>query len=190
MLFYVKGELREQESLPPERWLGMVASTWQAIKQLENNGKVLAGGAMIGQRAGCVIVDVTSNEELFELLTRLPVAGYMTWEVVPLIPADTALETAKWRSSSFRCQGRVRQLLRRSANPVETTRCLDVRAIHPDGFFVGDLCPTNSAARSSANPNANSTSARSASGISIVRSLEPAIRQPSQSSFVMHNLYL
>jgi muconolactone delta-isomerase len=96
MLFYIKGELREQESLPNEKWLGMVASTWQAIKQLENNGKVLAGGAMIGQRAGCVIVDVDSNEELSDLLTRLPVGGYMNWEVVPLIPADTALESAKW----------------------------------------------------------------------------------------------
>jgi muconolactone delta-isomerase len=96
VLFYIKGELREQQDLPVERWLGMVASTWQAIKQLENNGKVLAGGAMIGQRAGCVIVDVDSNEELSDLLTRLPVAGYMEWEVVPLIPADTALESAKW----------------------------------------------------------------------------------------------
>lgn len=96
MLFFIKGELREQQDLPNEKWLGMVASTWQAIKQLENNGKVLAGGAMIGQRAGCVIVDVDSNEELAELLNRLPVAGYLEWEVVPLIPADTALEGAKW----------------------------------------------------------------------------------------------
>ena len=43
-----------------------------------------------------MIVDVASNEELSELLTRLPVAGYMDWEIVPLIPADTALESAKW----------------------------------------------------------------------------------------------
>ena len=96
MLFFIKGELQEQESLPTEKWLGMVASTWEMIKQLESNGKVLAGGAMIGKPAGCVIVDVDSNEELSELLTRLPVAGYMDWEIVPLIPADTALESAKW----------------------------------------------------------------------------------------------
>jgi muconolactone delta-isomerase len=96
MLFFIKGELQEQESLPAEKWLGLVASTWEMIKQLENNGKVLAGGAMIGKPGGCVIVDVDSNEELSELLTRLPVAGYMDWEVVPLIPADTALESAKW----------------------------------------------------------------------------------------------
>jgi muconolactone delta-isomerase len=105
MLFYVKGELREQESLPSEKWLGMVASTWQAIKQLENNGKVLAGGAMIGQQAGCVIVDVASNEELFELLTRLPIAGYIDWEIVPLIKADTALETAKWALQQLSLSG-------------------------------------------------------------------------------------
>ena len=96
MLFFVKAKLNEAPPMPREQFLGMMASTWQVIKQLENNGKVLAGGAMIGQRAGCVIVDVDSNEELFELLTRLPVAGYMDWEVVPLIPADTALESAKW----------------------------------------------------------------------------------------------
>ncbi len=96
MLFFIKGELHEQPPVANEKWLGMVASTWQAIKQLENSGKVLAGGAMVGQRAGCVIVDVDSNEDLSELLTRLPVAAYMDWEVVPLIPADTALESAKW----------------------------------------------------------------------------------------------
>ncbi len=96
MLFFIKGELHEQPPIANEKWLGMVASTWEAIKQLENNGKVLAGGAMVGQRAGCVIVDVDSNEELSELMLRLPVAAYMEWEVVPLIPADKALDTAKW----------------------------------------------------------------------------------------------
>jgi len=96
MLFFVKAELREQASIPDENWLGMVAATWQVIKQLENNGKVLAGGAMVGQRAGCVILDVESNEELSDLLIRLPAAGYLEWEVVPLIPADKALDAAKW----------------------------------------------------------------------------------------------
>jgi muconolactone delta-isomerase len=43
-----------------------------------------------------VIVDVDSNEELSDLLIRLPIAGYLEWEVVPLIPADKALDSAKW----------------------------------------------------------------------------------------------
>ncbi len=96
MLFFVKAELREQPPMPREQYLGMIASTWQLIKQLEANGKVLCGGAFVGQRAGCVIVDVDSNEELSDLLNRLPLSAYLEWELVPLIPADRALESAKW----------------------------------------------------------------------------------------------
>ena len=57
---------------------------------------MIAGGAFVGQRAGCVIVDVDSNEELADLLNRLPLFAYLEWEVVPLIPADRALTSAKW----------------------------------------------------------------------------------------------
>ncbi len=96
MLFFVKAELREQPPMPREQWLGMVASTWQVIKQLEDNGKVLAGGAFIGQRAGCVIVDVDSNEELADILNRVPLFAYLEWDVIPLIPANKALDGAKW----------------------------------------------------------------------------------------------
>ena len=55
-----------------------------------------AGGAFVGQRAGCVIADVQSHEELSEMLNRLPLSGYLEWEVVPMIPAEHALESAKW----------------------------------------------------------------------------------------------
>lgn len=96
MLFFVKASLNEQPPMPREQFLGMMASTWQVIKQLESSGKVITGGAFIGQRAGCVIVDVESNEELADLLNRLPLSAYLDWEVVPLISADRALESAKW----------------------------------------------------------------------------------------------
>ena len=96
MLFFVRAELRERPNLPREQWLGMTASTWEVIKQLEASGKVIAGGAFVGQRAGCVIADVESNEELAELLNRLPVFAYLEWEVVPMIPAERALDGAKW----------------------------------------------------------------------------------------------
>lgn len=96
MLFFVKASLEGQVPAPQEKWLGMTASTWETIKQLEGSGKVIAGGAFVGQRAGCVIVDVDSNEELADLLNRLPLFAYLKWEVVPLIPADRALESAKW----------------------------------------------------------------------------------------------
>ncbi len=96
MLFYVKASLPDVPPVSRELWLGMVVSTWEVIKQLENDGKVLAGGALIGQRAGLVIADVASNEELAEMLNRLPLSAYLDWDVAPLIPAQQALDAAKW----------------------------------------------------------------------------------------------
>ncbi len=95
-MFYVKASLPDVPPVSRELWLGMVVSTWEVIKQLENDGKVLAGGALIGQRSGLVIADVTSNEELAEMLNRLPLSAYLEWEVSPLIPAQQALDAAKW----------------------------------------------------------------------------------------------
>lgn len=96
MLFFVKATLEGQIPAPQDKWLGMTAATWETIKQLEGSGKVIAGGAFVGQRGGCVIVDVDTNEELADLLNRLPLFAHLEWEVVPLIPADRALESAKW----------------------------------------------------------------------------------------------
>jgi len=96
MLFFVKAHLSDVPPVPRELYLGMVVSTWEVIKQLENDGKVVAGGALIGQRSGIVIADVASNEELSEMLNRLPLSAYLEWEVVPLVPAERALEAAKW----------------------------------------------------------------------------------------------
>jgi muconolactone delta-isomerase len=105
MLFFIKAELREPPPLPREQYLGMVASTWELIKQLESNGKVISGGAFVGQRAGCVIVDVDSNEELSDILNRVPLSAYIDWEVVPLIAADRALESAKWALQQLSLSG-------------------------------------------------------------------------------------
>ncbi len=99
MLFFVKAELVRDSSYDRLRWLGLVASTWEQIKQMEADGHVVAGGAFVGQNAGCVIADVASHEELSELINRLPVSAMVTWSVTPMIPADSALQAAKWALS-------------------------------------------------------------------------------------------
>src|SRR3972149_10062211 len=96
MLFFVKATLPDVPPVARELWLGMVVSTWEVIKQLENDGKVLAGGALIGKRAGLVIADVASNEELSEMLNRLPLSAYLEWEGTPLVPAERAPEEGQW----------------------------------------------------------------------------------------------
>jgi hypothetical protein len=102
MLFFIRAELRDRPTLSREQWLAMVASTWEVIKQLENSGKVVTGGAFVGQRGGCVIADVESNEELADMLNRLPLSGHLEWEVLPMIAADRALESAKWAMQQMR----------------------------------------------------------------------------------------
>ena len=97
MLFYVHGRLRETAAdLPRDRFLGMIASTWETLRQLEENGKVRAGGSLVGRNAGIVIVDVESHEELSALINRLPASAYLDWDVCPMVPAQSALEAAKW----------------------------------------------------------------------------------------------
>jgi muconolactone delta-isomerase len=97
VLFYVHGKLRDTAAdLPRDRFLGMIASTWEALRQLEENGKVRAGGALIGRNAGVVIVDVDSHEELGALINRLPASAYLDWDVCPMMPAQSSLEAAKW----------------------------------------------------------------------------------------------
>lgn len=109
MLFFVKAELRRDANYDRLHWLGLVAGTWEQIKQMEADGRVVAGGAFIGQNAGCVIADVSSHEELAEMINRLPVSAMVTWEVLPMIHADSALQAAKWA-------------LQQAAGPVSATR--------------------------------------------------------------------
>jgi hypothetical protein len=46
--------------------------------------KILAGGLPVGDRAFVFIVEASSNEELDEMLRKLPMWGSLDWEVSPL----------------------------------------------------------------------------------------------------------
>ncbi len=107
MLFLVTADVRETSNVPQERLLGMLASTWEVIKQLETDGKVVVGGAFVGRRGGCVVADVDSHEELSDMLNRLPVSALLDWEAIPMIPAQSALDSAKWAMKQRAEQQRV-----------------------------------------------------------------------------------
>jgi muconolactone delta-isomerase len=96
MLFLATATLRDTRDAPRERMLGLIASTWATIDQLEKDGKVVTGGAYVGKRGGCIVADVDSHEDLAALLNRVPISGYLDWEVTPLVPAQSALESARW----------------------------------------------------------------------------------------------
>jgi hypothetical protein len=63
---------------------GGILPTFDALMQLEEDEKILAGGLPIGDRALVFIVEAASNEELDRMLRSIPAWGVLKWEVSAL----------------------------------------------------------------------------------------------------------
>jgi hypothetical protein len=74
--------------LPPDRLLGMYRSAvlpgHEALINLESEGKVIAGGYPVGERAIAFIVGADSPKELDSLLLEIPFWGITKTKVTPL----------------------------------------------------------------------------------------------------------
>jgi muconolactone delta-isomerase len=57
---------------------------FNALKALEADGKILAGGLPVGERAFIFIIDAPNNKALDDLLRELPFWPVLEWEVTPL----------------------------------------------------------------------------------------------------------
>jgi hypothetical protein len=66
----------------------------QMVKDWEDKGKVV-GGLFAGQRAGVIIVEASSGEELSAMLQTLPFWGQNTWEITPLQTFQSGTEDVK-----------------------------------------------------------------------------------------------
>ena len=64
------------------------------VADWEAKGKVV-GGLFAGQRAGVIIVEASSGEELCAMLQTLPFWGQNTWEIVPLQTFQSGTEDVK-----------------------------------------------------------------------------------------------
>lgn len=60
-----------------------ITPTFDALLKLEAEKKILAGGLPLGDRAFVFIADASSNEELDEVLRKLPAWGVLKWQVMP-----------------------------------------------------------------------------------------------------------
>ena len=60
-----------------------ILPSMEMLAKWEREGRI-HGGCFAGQRAGCLIIDCASNQELDELLPTLPFWGLQEWEVTPL----------------------------------------------------------------------------------------------------------
>ncbi len=72
----------------------MVLPSIEMMKDWEEK-KVIVGGLYAGQRAGVIIVEAASGEELSGWLQRLPFWVQNTWEVIPLQSFHSGIEDVK-----------------------------------------------------------------------------------------------
>ena len=74
--------------LPPDRFLGRMRSAvlpgHEALINLKSEGKVIAGGFPVGERAIAFIVEADSPKELDSLLMEVPFWGITKAKVTPL----------------------------------------------------------------------------------------------------------
>ncbi len=54
------------------------------LESLGKDGKVRAGGIVVGTLAGAIVVEAKSKDEVTELVRALPAWGIMQWKVTPL----------------------------------------------------------------------------------------------------------
>ncbi len=89
MQYLVTGEFIDPGPLlPPEQLVGLmrqaVLPSHDALMNLKSEGKLLAGGYSVGERAGAFVFEVDSNAELDALLQDLPYWGLLKLKATPL----------------------------------------------------------------------------------------------------------
>ena len=72
----------------------IVLPSIEMIKDWEEKKKVV-GGLYAAQRAGVIIIEATSAEELSSMLQSLPFWAQNTWEVIPLQTFESGVEDLK-----------------------------------------------------------------------------------------------
>ncbi|HUT31902.1 MAG TPA: muconolactone Delta-isomerase family protein [Planctomycetota bacterium] len=92
MKYLVMTELAEALPHEPRELLRHVEEkvipTHEALLELQQQGKLLAGGDMAGRRGTVCILEAESNAEVTRLLARLPLWPLHETEVIPLESFD------------------------------------------------------------------------------------------------------
>jgi hypothetical protein len=62
----------------------IVLPTFKEFITLEKRKKIIAGGLPVADRAFVFIAEAKSNDELDQMLRKIPMWGLLDWEVTPL----------------------------------------------------------------------------------------------------------
>ncbi len=73
----------------------IILPSFNMLIELEKRGIIIVGGLPVGDRAFVFIAEAKSNDELDQMLRKIPMWGELEWEV-------TALQTFKGRAKQER----------------------------------------------------------------------------------------
>lgn len=95
MLILFKGEVKGVSPLPPKEFFELAGKQVEILNSYKQQGKILAGGIIAGRKGSYAIFDVDSIEELQGLVAQTPMYPFIEVELIPLIPYELGIETAK-----------------------------------------------------------------------------------------------
>ena len=72
-----------------------VIASQEVMIELKKGGKVLAGGVPVGRKAIVAIVEAESNDELSEVLMRIPLHSISDVDVVPLASHESVVRAIR-----------------------------------------------------------------------------------------------
>jgi hypothetical protein len=83
--------------------------SFEMLKKWEADKKVV-GGFLAAQRAGAMIIEASSAEELSSWMTSLPFWGKLTWEVMPLQTFQSGIDDLKRQTGEIKKMASMAQL--------------------------------------------------------------------------------
>jgi muconolactone delta-isomerase len=100
MDFVVISRAVDSSNVPPQATIALAKQTFQMAKA-NKEPRIKAMYPFAGERAGVLIVEAKSGDELQEILGNLPLAGISTNEIHPISTVDSMLKTIEAAEQRF-----------------------------------------------------------------------------------------
>lgn len=95
MLFLVMSESKVPPSMPMEQVVPKLRESWETLQRWEKEGKILGGGRAVGTHMAYFIANVSSPEELDQMIASSPLYEFLDVETLPLVSISGALDQIK-----------------------------------------------------------------------------------------------
>jgi muconolactone D-isomerase len=92
MLFHVRMHVSIPHDMDPQVRADLLASEKARAEEIQRSGKWPQLWRVVGEYANISIFDVESGDELHDLLSSLPLFGYMSIQVTPLAKHPSKVE--------------------------------------------------------------------------------------------------